>query len=684
MKQEDGARGPSGENDRWAVVLAGTRWGLRAPCATARRHKLQYAGQPGTSGARAPGWAAYFCGARPGETPGPGRFTFVAAAMPPASLPPVPDPHSYAGISPTRVRHLVLDLTVSFAARTLAGTATWHLAQPAGAADTLVLDARGLAIEAVAAGPCAGDTTLAWDLGTDDPVLGQALRITLPPGAAAVTIRYRTGPDAAALQWLAPGQTAGTEPFLFTQSQAILARTWLPCQDSPGIRFTYEATVHVPPHLLALMSAENPQGLNPSGTYCFRMAQSIPAYLMALAVGDLAFAPLSGRTGVYAEPATLAAATYEFGDLEQMVATAEQLYGPYRWERYDLLVLPPSFPFGGMENPRLTFVTPTILAGDRSLTSLVAHELAHSWSGNLITNATWDDFWLNEGFTVYFERRIMEQLYGRPYADMLQVLGRAALARTITELGPTSSDTHLRLHLAGRDPDDGLTEIAYEKGCALLLALEARVGRPRLDAFIKEYFARFNFQTMDTDTFVAYLRTALLNAMPDLEAAVELAAWIDGPGLPVTAVSVAAARFAAVDGALAQLATGTAPAALAPATAGWGSHEWVHFLSGLPPTLAADSLRTLDDVFHFTASGNAELLAAWFPHTVRAGYGSANAALENFLLRVGRRKFIVPLYQALLATAGGPVRARQLYAAARPNYHAVATTTLDALLAEGP
>ncbi|MDB5267096.1 MAG: aminopeptidase, partial [Hymenobacter sp.] len=407
----------------------------------------------------------------------------------PAALPT--DPHSSAGSSPVRVRHLALALTVDFDQHTLAGTATWHLANP-GAAPEFVLDTRDLTIEAVEAFDAAGQATLTdFTLGSPDAILGRALRVTLMPATTAVRIRYRTAPHAAALQWLKPEQTAGTEPFLFTQSQAILARTWLPCQDSPGIRFTYEATVRVPAHLLALMSAENPQALSPTGEYHFRMAQPIPAYLMALAVGDLAFAPLSGRTGIYAEPATLPVATHEFTDLENMVAAAEQLYGPYRWERYDLLVLPPSFPFGGMENPRLTFVTPTILAGDRSLTSLVAHELAHSWSGNLVTNATWNDFWLNEGFTVYFERRIMEHLYGREYADMLQVLGRTALHHTIEEIGAASPDTHLHLALAGRDPDEGLTEIAYEKGCALLLTLESLVGRPRLDAFIKEYFARF-------------------------------------------------------------------------------------------------------------------------------------------------------------------------------------------------
>ena len=591
------------------------------------------------------------------------------------------DPHSYASSSPARVRHLALNLTVDFEQRTLIGKATWQLANP-GASPELILDTRNLSIETVEALDAAGQpTATAFNLATADAVLGQALHIALPAEAIAVRIAYRTSPTAAALQWLAPQQTAGTQPFLFTQSQAILARTWLPCQDSPGIRFTYEATVRVPAHLLALMSAENPQQLSPTGEYHFRMAQPIPAYLMALAVGDLAFAPLSGRTGIYAEPATLPVATYEFADLENMVTAAEELYGPYRWERYDLLVLPPSFPFGGMENPRLTFVTPTILAGDRSLTSLVAHELAHSWSGNLVTNATWDDFWLNEGFTVYFERRIMEHLYGREYADMLQVLGGVALHHTIAEIGATSSDTHLHLHLAGRDPDEGLTEIAYEKGCALLLALESLVGRPRLDIFIKEYFARFSFQAMDTATFLHYLRAELLDAEPGLEARLNLAAWVHGPGLPTSATTATSSRFAAVNLVLGQVAGGANAASLLPVTAHWSSHEWVHFLNGLPTTLTAEQLAGLDATFSFTNSGNAEILAAWFVHTLRAGYAPADRAVEKFLRHVGRRKFLVPLYRALLATPNGMAKAQAIYKEARPNYHSVATGTLDALLA---
>ncbi|RAK70275.1 M1 family metallopeptidase [Hymenobacter edaphi] len=587
------------------------------------------------------------------------------------------DPHSCARPAEAAVRHLSLDLTVDFSARTLQGRATWQLEVRPGATD-LWLDTRGLAIEAVtlADGATLTDFELSDD---DDPVLGRPLRIHLPAGTQQISISYRTAPDAAALQWLSPEQTAGKQhPFLFTQSQAILARTWLPCQDSPGVRFTYEATVRGPRELLALMSAENPQALSATGEYHFRMPQPIPAYLMALAVGDLRFEALSPRTGVYAEPATLPVATAEFGDLENMVAAAEELYGPYRWERYDLLVLPPSFPFGGMENPRLTFVTPTILAGDRSLTSLVAHELAHSWSGNLVTNATWNDFWLNEGFTVYFERRIMERLYGRPYADMLQVLGQTALHHTIDELGKESIDTHLHLDLAGRDPDEGLNEIAYEKGNYLLLTLESIVGREKLDAFITQYFAAHAFQAMDTAHFLAYLRRELLDQVPGAEEKLQLDKWVNAPGIPPVAPPVQSERFAGVAAALQSWRHGATPATLE--TAAWSTHEWVHFLHGLPEHISAEQLQQLDQAFRFTTSGNAEILTAWLPLTVRAGYAAAGDALAAFLTRVGRRKFLVPLYKALLATPAGTEHARQLYQQARPNYHSVSTSTLDTLV----
>ncbi len=588
-----------------------------------------------------------------------------------------PDPHSYARPAEAVVRHLSLHLTVDFTRRQLRGTATLDLTTAAGATE-VVLDTRGLAVEAVWL-DAPGGTAAAFHLGADQPFLGQSLHIAIRPDTRRVVVRYATNPVGAdALQWLEPAQTAGKrQPLLFTQSQAILARTWVPIQDSPGIRFTYDARVEVPTHLLALMSATNPTERRADGVYTFTMAQPIPAYLLALAVGDLAFRATGPRTGVYAEPASLEAAAWEFVDLEKMVVAAEALYGPYRWERYDLLLLPPSFPFGGMENPRLTFVTPTIVTGDRSLTSLVAHELAHSWSGNLVTNATWNDFWLNEGYTVYFERRIMEALYGEDYAEMLQRLGTDGLYHTLKALPP--DDTRLKLDLAGRDPDDGVTEIAYEKGELLLLAIEHVIGRPRMDRFIREYFDSHAFRSMDTESWLTYVRTTLGVEFPTLETQVPFAAWIYQPGLPASAPKVTSKRFTAVEKQLSEWLGGrTAAAELV--TAGWSSHEWVHFVRLLPETLSADSLADLDAAFQFTESNNAEILAQWFQHTIRAEYAPAGAALARFLTTVGRRKFLVPLYKGLMQTAAGSAEARRIYALARPNYHAVATSTFDELV----
>jgi leukotriene-A4 hydrolase len=344
------------------------------------------------------------------------------------STPMKQDLHSYAKPHESRVKHLQWTATVDFKSRTISAVASWSL-ESAANADSVVLDMKDLHIHRITLN---GKTPAEYHIGKKDAILGQALSIALVPNTHTVEIEYATDPAAEAVQWLNPQQTTGkTFPFLFTQSEAILARSWVPCQDTPGVRFTYEADVAVPKDLLALMSASNPQEKNSTGHYHFEMKQSISSYLLALAVGDIGFKPISARSGVYAEKSIADQAAWEFADLEKMISGAEALYGPYRWERYDVLVLPPSFPFGGMENPRLTFATPTILAGDRSLTSLIAHELAHSWSGNLVTNATWNDFWLNEGFTVYFETRIMEKLYGKDYSEMLASLNLQDLKEEI-------------------------------------------------------------------------------------------------------------------------------------------------------------------------------------------------------------------------------------------------------------
>jgi Aminopeptidase N len=389
------------------------------------------------------------------------------------------DYHSYSNPEAVRVRHVNLDLEVLFPEKILRGAATLAVDRVDQAKEgPIVLDTRDLVIEKAETSPDGVRfTTAKYALGANDPILGAPLTIELPLRASSVRITYATKPSASGLQWMTPAQTAGKkQPFLYSQSEPIHARSWIPLQDTPGVRVTYNARIRTPKQLRAVMSAVNDPDPDPKvrGDYTFEMPKPIPSYLIALAVGDLQFRTMSKRTGVYGEPSVVEKAAKEFEDTEKMIGVAEELYGPYKWGRYDILVLPPSFPFGGMENPRLTFATPTVIAGDKSLVSLVAHELAHSWSGNLVTNATWRDFWLNEGFTVYFENRIQEAVYGLDRADMEAVLARQELEEEMKHLAPR--DQVLHIDLKGRDPDDGSTQVPYVKGMLFLKQLEPYSG----------------------------------------------------------------------------------------------------------------------------------------------------------------------------------------------------------------
>ena len=589
------------------------------------------------------------------------------------------DLHSYANADAVRVTHVELDLDVVFDERQLRGSAMLSFDRVSNDADTLALDTRELTIRSVESWSAAdGFMAATYDLGDADPILGAPLRIFLPTGATRVRVAYETSPAASGLQWLTPAQTAGREhPFMFTQSQAIHARSWIPLQDSPGVRVTYGARVRTPPGLRAVMSAGNDADAAVDGDYRLDMRQAIPPYLIALAVGDLAFEPLGDRAGVYAEPPVIAAAAAEFADTESMIVATERLYGPYRWERYDLLVLPPSFPFGGMENPRLTFATPTILAGDKSLVSLVAHELAHSWSGNLVTNATWRDFWLNEGFTVYIERRILEQVYGRSRADMEAVLGRRVLQLDLDRL--EDADQLLHVDLTGRDPDDGMTQIPYEKGALFLRHLEDTVGRKRFDAFLRGYFDHFAFTSITTADFVDYLNMHLVDAGGAVAERVPLDAWIREPGLPANAPEPVSDVFERVEAQAAAWGSGATLAAEL-ATGEWSTHEWLHFLTMLPAALSVARLAELDDAFGLTEVGNAEIAHQWLLTAIRNGYRSADDRLERYLRDIGRRKLIRPLYEALAATPDGRARALRIYRRARPGYHPVSTETIDEIL----
>jgi len=583
------------------------------------------------------------------------------------------DVHSYARPDEARVRRVELDLAVDFDARALRGSALLTLERKAGG--RVVLDTRDLTIDRVEAGADAGSlATAAFVLRPADPILGSALEVTLPEGATCVRVSYRTAPKASALQWLDPSLTAGKRrPFLFSQSEAIHARSWIPLQDSPGVRVTYAATIRVPAGLVALMSADRlPQGED-KAVFRFEMKEAIPSYLIALAVGDLAFRPLGPRTGVFAEPAVVDKAAWEFADTEAMVEAAERRFGPYRWGRYDILVLPPSFPFGGMENPKLTFATPTVIAGDRSLVALIAHELAHSWSGNLVTNATWRDFWLNEGFTTYIERRIVEDLYGRGLAEIEAVLGLGELKAELASAKP--ADQVLHVDLAGRDPDEGMTRVAYEKGALFLATLEKAFGREPFDRFLKGYFDAHAFRSIRTADLVADLKTKLFPTNPTAAATIDLDAWIEAPGLQGSYTPPVAPKLREVERAAGAFASGASARTIA--TAGWTTQEWLAFLRALPETLPAARMADLDAAFGLTARGNAEIAEAWLLASIRNGYAPADARLEEFLTSIGRRKFLMPLYKELVKTEAGRARARAIYARARPSYHPISADSVD-------
>lgn len=582
------------------------------------------------------------------------------------------DVHSFADPDEAVIRHLDLDIDVDFAQQIISGVARYRI-ETARNADTLTLDTKGLQIERVTV----GGQDVQYAMGEADEMLGSPLYIPITADATDVAVHYRTTREgAAALDWLTPEQTLDkTQPFLFTQGQAILTRTWIPIQDSPGIRITYDAHVSVPPGILAVMSAENPQEMNAEGEYDFKMEQSIPPYLIALAAGDLRFEPVGDRTGVYAEPGMIDRAAAELEDMEQMVEAAEKLYGPYDWERFDVIVLPPSFPFGGMENPRLTFATPTIIAGDKSLVSLIAHELAHSWSGNLVTNATWDDFWLNEGFTTYIENRIMEEMYGEEYARMLAQLGYQDLEAEVDDFGADSPDTHLKLHLAGRDPDDGMTNIAYEKGAHFLRMLEQKAGRERFDTFVRQYFADHRFQTLNTEEFVDYLQENLIDRY-DLD--VDVQQWVYSPGLPDDLPQTVSHRFDSVDFAVEQFLEGLNPADL-PFT-GYTTHERLHFIRRLPANLNREQMQKLDQAYYLSNSGNSEVLAAWFELAIRNGYArEIMPKIEQFLVRIGRRKFLTPLYRAMMEN-GMQAEAQAIFSKASPGYHPVSRNSIANLV----
>ncbi len=613
------------------------------------------------------------------------------------------DAHSYANLSEISTKHLHLELDVNFENRTIYGIARHEMKN--NGADTAIFDINGLMIQKVTIGEKGSEeeADMFIDKMDKDSILGQALMVPIKEDTKFVNIYYQTTERSDALDWLDTNLTSSkTKPFLYTQGQAILTRTWIPLQDSPSNRITYSADVKVPSDLMAVMSARNPTKRNKDGLYHFEMNKPIPAYLIALAVGDLEYHAFSANSGVYAEPELLSSCAYEFDAIPQMISAAEKLYGPYQWEQYDILVLPYSFPFGGMENPMLTFANPTLLAGDKSLVSVIAHELAHSWSGNLVTNRTWNDFWLNEGFTVYFEQRIMESIYGKEVADILALIEFDELKDELKRIRKSAhpDDSKLHLTLEGRNPDDGMTDIAYVKGAFFLKTLEAHVGREKFDVFLKSYFETFQFKTVDTKQFIRFLDEHLLAKEKGV---FDYDAWIYSEGLPTNCLQLHSTRLDDMQTLADNFTQGEV--SFAPKITytykkvgkrrkkikrvdqiKYQDHivqEWQTFIRRLPKNLAHAKMREIDRYLHFSFSGNSELLTEWFILSANNGYAQTNKnQIAAFLTKVGRRKYLMPIYEALLLNKSTRNFAVHTFQGAKQNYHAVSRKSIEALMLE--
>jgi leukotriene-A4 hydrolase len=585
-----------------------------------------------------------------------------------------PAMHTFSNYRSVRTKHLEWDVDVDFKHKRISGIATWTF-QNTDSSKYIHFDTYDLSIRNAKVNGKAVQyyqTPFVKDYGS-------GLSIPIKPGDTVVSIEYHTGPQASALQWLSAAQTAGKKlPYLFTQCESIHARSLLPCQDVPANRITYHAVVGVPKDMMAVMSARNPTEKTADGIYNFTMEIPVPTYLIALAVGDIAYAPIDDRSGVYTEPVMLQKAAAELSDIPAMMKAAEALGGPYRWGKYDVLIAPPSFPIGGMENPRLTFATPTILAGDKSLVSLIAHEMAHSWSGNLVTNATWDDLWLNEGFTTYFERRIMEKISDPTYTDMMWELGYQDMLSDIDNLGKDHPDTRLHVELTKRHPGDAFSNIPYEKGAAFLRVIERTVGRERFDPWLNAYFSRFAFTPTTTADCLRYMDTTLFRTDSSLKQKIGVDTWVYQPGIPSNSIRETPLSFVKVEQALNNFKAGAAVTSLQ--TFSWSTHEWLHFLRNLPHPLALARMKELDERFQLSVSTNSEIADEWYRLSIASGYQDAYAAMEEFLCTVGRKKFLEPLYLEMKKTPEGLKMAQRIFEKAKPNYHPQTAEKIEGLL----
>ena len=582
------------------------------------------------------------------------------------------DPASYADLAQGRIKHILFRISVDFSTRILEIESTYQMQEPVQG--SLFLDSYRIDLKEARA----NGRELAWEFDEQDEVLGERLHLKGLSGDSTFTLTFRTSPEARALQWLNANQTAGgTHPFLFSQCQAIHARSIFPCQDTPSVRFTYSAEVDVPQGLVAAMAAEQigiDDGTgNGSTVFRFRMPQPIPSYLFAIAVGNLDFRELGPRTGVYAEPEVIESAAWEFAENEARIVEAEKLLGPYLWGRYDLLVLPPTFPYGGMENPRLTFLTPTAILGTRGMISLITHELAHAWTGNLITNATWQDFWLNEGWTTYGEMRIGEVLEGKDVTDLHLAFNDQQLIALIERLGMDSPLTRLKLP-AERDADSFTTSIPYFKGCFFLQECEGAVGRERFDAFIQKYMASFQFQSLTTEAFLDFMKAEL----PEVFEIVDVHTWIYETGMPPERHEHKSHLYDEVQQALDQYKKGIKPTK--EQIQGWHRYQVLSFLQGLPHKIPVEDCEYFDEVLELEKRNDVAIYSYFYVIAIASGYQAMLPRVEQFMGKIGRMLYVLPIARAMIETDWSRAHVRPLFERMRDRHHQITIHAIEGLL----
>jgi len=610
------------------------------------------------------------------------------------SIDPANDYHSYANVDQFRVTRMEMDLRVwivsGSSAKTLDGLVALEIKRLDPRATELVLDTKGLMISEVSekatdvlGAISKNETTWVsrpFHMGKSDPILGSPLVIELPRSSKStelIKIDYETTDDSTGLMWIDPKRNPGhNKPFLYTRSAALSARTWIPMQDTPQVRVTYSLRLHTPQNMQAVVSGERDPKVKARGEYLFDMAKPVPADSIALAVGEWKYVETGPRSGVYAEKSIIKAAAKAFADTESMLQADEKMFGAYRWSRFDILVMPPGFPTAGAANPRIAFISPTAVADDKSSPETLAREMAHAWSGNLVSNATWRDLWLTEGVAAYMESRTMTAMYGAERASVEEVAGLESLRAEMTTLKP--ADQLLAVDLRGRDPLQGFSEVPYEKGRLFLNFLDAKFGREHFDAFLRGYFDHFAFKSVSTEQFLQYLRENLLDRFPGIVTLAEVDQWVNGPGIPAYAVLPVTNMLQSVDQARAAFTSGK----LQPKQFGadWLAEQWIYFFDNLTGPLSSAQLAALDQAHAFSASTDGELQSSWFNQVIASDYRMAYPHVEQFLTLVGRTKLIQPLFVQLMKTDSGSTLARKIYAKARPAYHPETVAVIDAIV----